>query len=79
MIFYSVKFKITKITFSNYDNIIFPFIDTDDSKLESCSYMVKGVHLLLGEPSDFGFSFAMDIFHKVNSMCSYLNLIICVM
>ena len=44
----------------------FVFTDSDDSKLESCSYMLKGVHLLLGEPLDFGFSFAMDIFHKVN-------------
>ena len=41
------------------------YIDTDDTKLESCSYMLKGVHLLLGEPLDFGFSFAMDIFYKV--------------
>ena len=46
--------------------IFFFCIDTDDTKLESCSYMLKGVHLLLGEPSDFGFSFAMDIFYKVN-------------
>ena len=37
----------------------------DDTKLGSCSYMLKGVHLLLGEPLDFGFSFAMDIFYKV--------------
>lgn len=46
-------------------HMLFLFIDTDDSKLESSSYMVKGVHLLLGEPPDFGFSFAMDVFHKV--------------
>ena len=53
--------------------MLFLFIDMDDSKLESSSYMVKGVHLLLGEPSDFGFSFAMDVFHKVNHYVQLLK------
>ena len=50
------------------------YIDTDDTKLESCSYMLKGVHLLLGEPLDFGFGFAMDIFYKVNQYTKLFKL-----
>ncbi|XP_065916740.1 histone-lysine N-methyltransferase SMYD3-like [Dysidea avara] len=39
---------------------------SDVTKLESHSYMVKGAHLLLGEPIDFPFSFAMDVFCKIS-------------
>ena len=76
-IFSCITFTVSfrgKITIVMIEPFICVYIDIDDSKLESCSFMVKGVHLLLGEPSDFGFSFVMDIFHKVNYHAKFLKL-----